>query len=128
MSAPLVYVDTSEVREGALERLKDAICELADFVEASEPQLISYSVYFNEDGSRMTVVHVHPDPASLDFHMDVAGPRFARFADLLTLSSIHIYGDPSQKAVRQLQEKLELLGAGELIVQPLHAGFTRFSR
>lgn len=128
MRAPLVYVDTSEVCEGALQQLKDAIRELADFIEVSEPQLISYNAYFNEDGSRMTVVHVHPNPASLDFHMDVAGPRFARFADLLTLSSIHIYGEPSPKAVRQLQEKLQLLGTGELIVQPLHAGFSRFSR
>jgi hypothetical protein len=85
MSRPLVYVDTSEVREGALEELKTAIGELADFVEKNEPQLISYNVYFNDDGSRMTVMHVHPDSASLDYHMDVAGPRFARFADLLTL-------------------------------------------
>ena len=128
MSQPLVYVDTSQVREGALEQLRDAIRELADFVEANEPRLISYSVYFSEDGSRMTVIHVHPDSASLDYHMDVAGPRFARFADLLTLLSIDIYGEPSAKAVRQLREKLRLLGSGDLTVQPLHAGFSRSSR
>lgn len=126
MSRPLVYVDTSEVREGALEELKTAIGELADFVEKNEPQLISYNVYFNDDGSRMTVMHVHPDSASLDYHMDVAGPRFARFADLLTLSSSYIYGEPSPKAVRQLREKVQLLGSGDLIVHSPHAGFSRF--
>jgi hypothetical protein len=36
MSRLLVYVDTSEVREGALEELKLAIGELADFVEKNE--------------------------------------------------------------------------------------------
>lgn len=128
MSEPLVYVDTSEVREGSLGTLKEAIRELAEFIDENEPQLISYNVYFSEDGTQMTVMHVHPDPASLDFHMDVAGPRFARFADLLKLESIHIYGEPSPKAVRQLQEKLELLGTGELTVEPLHSGFSRFSR
>jgi quinol monooxygenase YgiN len=125
MIEPLVYIDTSEVREGALERLKDAIRELADFVEANEPQLISYSAYFSEDGRRMTVIHLHPDSASLDFHMEVAGPRFAAFSELLTLSSIHIYGQPSAEAERQLRDKLQLLGAGELIVHPPHAGFSR---
>jgi hypothetical protein len=122
---PLVYVDTSEVREGALEQLKDAIGRLADFVEENERQLISYSAFFSEDGRQLTVVHVHADSASLDHHMDVAGPRFARFADLLTLSSIQIYGEPSDKALRQLRDKVRLLGSGDVIVHRPHAGFSR---
>lgn len=126
MSQPLVYVDTSDVREGALEELKSAIGELTDFVERNEPRIVSYAVYFSSDGSQMTVVHVHADPSSLDFHMDVAGPRFGRFADLLTLSSIRIFGEPSAKAVKQLEEKVRLLGTGEVTVNPLHSGFGRF--
>ena len=126
MSQPLVYIDTSDVREGALEELKSAIGHLVGFVESHEPQIVSYAVYFSQDGSQMTVIHVHADSASLDFHMDVAGPRFARFADLLTLSSIRICGEPSAEAVKQLEEKVRLLGTGEVTVHPLHAGFGRF--
>lgn len=126
MSQPLIYVDTSEVREGALEKLKAGIADLADFVESHEPQIVSYSVYFSQDGRQMTVVHVHPDSASLDYHMNVAGPRFARFAELLTLSSIQIFGEPSEKAIEQLEDKVRLLGAGEVTVHPLHTGFGRF--
>ena len=126
MSQPLVYVDCSEVREGALEQLKDAIRALADFIEENEPRLLSYIVYFSEDGRQMTVMHVHADSASLDYHMDVAGPRFVRFAELLTLSSIHIYGEPSDKALGQLRDKVRLLGSGEVIVHRPHAGFDRF--
>ena len=37
---PLVYVDTSEVREGALGQLRDAIRALSGFVEQNEPQLV----------------------------------------------------------------------------------------
>src|SRR5207247_288196 len=74
MTQPLVYVDRSKVREGALAQLKSAIRELADYVEENEPRLISYSVYFSEDDSEMTVVHVHGDAASLDHHMEVLGP------------------------------------------------------
>ena len=127
VSQPLVYVDTSDVRDGALEELKRAIQELAEFIEANVPQLIAYNVYVSDDGSRITVMHVHADAASLDYYMDVAGPRFGRFAGLVTLSSIHIYGEPSEKALRQLHDKARLLGSGDVIVQRLHAGFSRFA-
>lgn len=62
MSEAIVYVDTSEVREGALEDLKMAIKELADFVDANEPQLLAYNIYLSDDGTKMTVMHIHPIP------------------------------------------------------------------
>jgi len=126
MSQPLIYIDTSDVRDGALEELKSAMGDLTDFVESHEPRIVSYSVYFSDDGSQMTVVHVHTDSDSLDHHMDVAGPRFARFADLLELSSIHIFGAPSARAIEQLEHKVRLLGTGEVTVHPPHTGFGRF--
>ena len=127
MSDEIVYVDTSDVREGALEELKAAMKELVSFVEANEPRLIAYNVYFSDDGTRMTVVHVHPDSASLEYHMEVAGPAFRRFVELVTLSSIHIYGEPSGKLLEQSREKARLLGRGDVAVDALHAGFSRFA-
>jgi hypothetical protein len=124
MSA-IVYVDTSDVREGALERLKAGMKELADFVEAKEPRLLAYNVYFSDDGARMTVVH--PDSASVEYHMEVAGPIFRRLVELVTLSSIHIYGEPSEKLLKQSHEKARLLGRDDVTVDALHAGFTRFA-
>ena len=126
MAQPLVYIDTSDVREGALEELKSAIEDLTDFIESHEPEIVSYAVYFSQDRRQMTVIHVHADSASLDFHMDVAGPRFGRFADLVTLSSIRIFGEPSAKAVKQLKDKVRLLGTGDVTVHALHTGFGRF--
>jgi hypothetical protein len=126
MSA-IVYVDISDVREGALEELKAGMKELVDFVEAKEPRLLAYNVYFSDDGARMTVVHVHPNSASLEYHMEVAGPVFRRFVELLTLSSIHIYGEPSEKVLEQSHEKARLLGQGDVVADALHAGFTRFA-
>ena len=129
MSEAIVYVDTSDVREGALEGLKAGIKELVDFVDANEPRLIAYSVYFNDDGTRMTVVNVHPDSASLEYHMEVAGPVFRQFVELVTLSSIRLYGEPSEKLLKQLHEKARVLGRGAVLVEveALHAGFDRFA-
>jgi hypothetical protein len=126
MAGPLVYVDTSDVREDALEAVKAAIEELVAFIEANEPELLAYGVYLNEYEGRMTVVHVHTDSSSLEYHLKVGGPAFKPFVDLITLSSIHVYGEPSENAVEQLRQKARMLGSGTVVVHPPAGGFTRF--
>ena len=59
--------------------------------------------------------------------MEVAGPVFRQFVGLVTLSSIHIYGDPSETALRQSHEKARVLGRDAVVVNPLLAGFTRLA-
>jgi hypothetical protein len=127
MAAALVYVDTSEVREGVREELEAAIDELAAFIEANVPQVLAYNVYLSEDGREMTVVHVHAGPESLDQHLEVGGPVFRKFAGLLTLESIHVYGEPSATALEKMREKARMLGSGEIVVHPPQAGFSRLT-
>jgi hypothetical protein len=110
-----------------LDKLKAGMSALSEFVEANEPRIIAYNVYFSDDGERMTVVHAHPDSASLEYHMEVAGPVFRQLAELVTLSSMHIYGEPSEKALQQCHEKARMLGRSDVVVDALHAGFTRFA-
>lgn len=125
MSEPLVYVDTSDVRDGALGELEGAIEELARFVEVNVPEVLAYNVYLSDDGSEMTVVHVHADATSLDRHLEVGGPVFRKFARLLTLRSIHVYGEPSAKATELLRDKARALGSGEVFIHRRQAGFSR---
>lgn len=125
MAGPLVYVDTSEVRAGALEELRPAIDELAEFVEVNVPEVLAYDVYLSDDGSEMTVVHVHADSSSLEKHLEIGGPAFRRLADLVTLKSIHVYGEPSERAREQLHAKARALGSGQVVVHTPAAGFSR---
>ncbi len=128
MSEPIVYVDKSEIREGKLEELKAAISELVRFVEAHEPQLVSYGFYLDEAGARMTVVAIHPDSASMEFHMKVAGPLFRRFAELIRLSAIEVYGPLDGALLSQLRQKAQMLGSGAVIAHRLQEGFARLAR
>ena len=128
MSNVIVYVDTSQVREGALEQLKMAMKELVEFIEANEPRLIAYDVFLNDDETQVTVLHIHPDSASLEFHMrQAAGPRFQRFVDLVTLSSIDIYGTPGDGVLEKAHEKARRPGGGSVNAHNLHAGFARLA-
>jgi hypothetical protein len=124
MSNFVVYLDTSEIRPGELGKLKVAMAQLASFVEAHEPRIIAYNVYFSGDGSRMSVLHIHEDVASLEFHMTVAGPQFPPVAPLVKLLTIEIFGAVNDAVLEQLKTKAQLLG-GTVIIHDLGSGFAR---
>jgi hypothetical protein len=92
MSTPILVVDSSEIRAGKLGEVKAGVEELVAFVEANEAEPLAYDIYFDEAGTLMTVVQIHPDSASLERHLTVAGPLFRRSADLLTLVKVDVYG------------------------------------
>lgn len=128
MSDPIVYIDRSDIREGKLEEVRAGISELVEFVETHEPQLIAYGFYIDEMGSGMTLVAIHPDSASLEFHLEIGGPAFRKFTDLIELRTIELYGRPSDRVLDLLQHKAEMLGAdGSIVIYEQHAGFMRFA-
>ena len=126
MTAPIVYIDRSRIRPGKLSELRDAIDDLVRYIEEREPQLIHYGFYIDEAGSRMTVIAVHPDTASVELHMEVGGPAFRGFAELIEMEGIEVYGSTSGRMLDQLNEKVAMLGEhGRVVLGDLHAGFAR---
>jgi hypothetical protein len=96
MPSLILVVDSSKIREGKLDEVKAGVEDLVAFVEKNEAEPLSYDIYFNAAGTLMTVVQIHPDSASLERHFTVAGPVFRRFADLLTLVRIDVYGKATE--------------------------------
>jgi len=76
----------------------------------------------------MTVVAVHPDSASLEFHMDVGSAEFRKFADLIDLLKIEVYGRVSEAVLKRLHQKARMLGKGTVAVHEFYAGFGRWER
>ncbi|GAA0241588.1 hypothetical protein ACFFQF_29935 [Haladaptatus pallidirubidus] len=119
----ILYVDQSVVHDGKLDDLKSAMAELVEFVEFNEPDILSYNVYFNNDWDRMTVVHMHADPATLEYHMDIAGPKFPPIGEFIELEAIDVYGDPGEDLAQRLREKASTLGTGHVSIHDFHEGF-----
>jgi hypothetical protein len=126
MSEPLVIIDTSEVLEGRLEELKTAIKELAEFVDTNESRPIAYHFYLDEGCRHMTVIQVHPDSASMEAHTKLGGAAFSRFVGLISLSTMDVYGQPSDELLALLQHKVQMLGGAHIAVHDFQAGFSRF--
>jgi len=125
MYQPIVYIDTSAIRTGKLEQLEVGMKSLAAFVELQVPQIISYGFFLNKDRTKMTVAAVHPDSASLEFHLEVGGPEFRKFANLIELLSIEVYGHVSDAVLERLHQKARMLGGGSVDVHDFFAGFSR---
>lgn len=125
MSQPIVYVDVSAIQDGKLIPLEAAMEHLADFVEANMPRLISYGFYLNQNRTQMTVVAVHPDSASLAYHLDTGAEEFRKFGELISLSRIEVFGQISGEVLERLRQKAQSLGDGTVTVHDFYAGFAR---
>ena len=69
MPGPFIFIATNRLREGRFHAEQQRVPALSGFIEASEPRLIAFNEYVNEERSEVTVVQVHPDAASFEFHL-----------------------------------------------------------
>ena len=83
MTGPFLYIGTNTIKPGMLDTARTRLAELVDFVETNEPRMIAFHCYLDEEGSRLTIVQVHPDPESMEFHMQVNAKHFATAFDYL---------------------------------------------
>lgn len=125
-SGPVICIDRSDVHQDQWDALKAGIRSLVEFVDRRQPQMISYSFYLDEDASEMTVVSVHPDSASLERHMEIGAPEFAKLAPHLSLRQIEVFGTLSARALELLRAKASTLGKGGSVVA--HEQFAGFDR
>jgi hypothetical protein len=128
MSEPFIFIATNRLKEGKLEGERERVPGLVSFIEANEPRLIAFNEYVNDEGTEVGVVQVHPDAASMEFHMEIVQERAARaYAETLdATTSIQVYGMPSAKILEVLKRQA---GSGvPLSVKPHRlGGFTRAS-
>jgi hypothetical protein len=125
MAQPIVYIDRSEIRAGAVADVRAAVARLVAFVERREPQLLAYSLHIDEATSTMWVVAVHPDGDSLELHLRIGGPEFRRVGQFIVLRAIDVYGDIGDGVLELLREKARMLGGATVSVHPPTTGFAR---
>ena len=123
--APFIYVGTTSVKPGRLPDLRNQLAEVIDFVETNEPRMTAFHCYLNDAGDRLTIVHVHPDSASMEFHMQVNATHFATaFDNLDTVISEQYCGTMTDALKAELAKWDE--PAIKVIRMPVHVGgFTR---
>ena len=122
---PFIIDFTYTIKPGKLEEARKRIAELVDFVETNEPRMIAFHCFLDEAGTKVTIVQVHPDSASMEFHMEVNAKHFATAFDFLDQSiSEHRYGQISDSLASEFAKWDE--PGDNKVHMPVHeAGFTR---
>jgi quinol monooxygenase YgiN len=125
MSQPFIFVGTHKIKKGKLEEYKKLLPELVEVVETNEPRLIAFNLYVDEDSNRITGVQVHPDAASMEFHMKVVAEHIREAYDYIEKTeSIDVFGKPTDALLGMLRQAAP--PGTPLRVMPIHeAGFTR---
>ena len=127
MSGPLTHIGTYLIKDGKLEETKKRLQELVDMVETNEPRLIAFTVYLDEQGRQVSIVQVHPDSASMEYHLQVVSHHINGAYDYLERTeSEQIYGAPSD-TLRQKLRKFAQPGIPLRFMPIIEAGFTRTS-
>jgi quinol monooxygenase YgiN len=124
MSDPFIFITTHTVKDGRLEELERLTDEFLEFVQANEPGLVSIGAYLNDGRDRLTLVQVHRDAESMDFHLRVAGEKIDEALDVVENDSVEVYGAP-REITRRLLDQVRTTGVPVTINSHPLAGFNR---
>ena len=126
MSPPFIFIATNRLKAGQLDRERQRVPGLVEFIEASEPRLVAFNEYANDAGDEVTVVQIHPDAASMEAHMGIVRERAQQaYAETLDATvRVQVFGRPTDAILQVLREQT---GNGvEVSVNGEHlGGFTR---
>jgi hypothetical protein len=121
MADPVVFISHSRIREGKLEELREQFRRSIGLIESAKPRTVFFHAFMDEDGGAVEIVHVFPDAAAMDLHMEGAAERAKAAWELMAPRGFRIYGAPSEGTLSQLRSMAEAQGI-DLHVAPAHVG------
>jgi hypothetical protein len=78
MPSPFIFIATNRLKPGAYEAERLRVPGLVELIRAGEPRLLAFDEYINRERTEVTVVQIHPDAASMEFHVGVVRERAAQ--------------------------------------------------
>jgi len=125
MSTPFVYVGTWTIKPGKLEEARKYFAEHADLVETNEPRLIAFHLFLDEAGNKGSVVQVHPDADSMEFHMQLIAEHLSGAFDVVDAIVSEQYFGAMTESLAETLAQWESPGVVTTKMPVHEAGFTR---
>jgi hypothetical protein len=128
MSGPYVYIGTYTIKSGRQDEARERCGKLVELVQEKEPRLISFNIYLDDEATQMSVVQVHPDAESMEWHLEVVAEHIATSFESFLGSTVyeHTFGRPTESLTRTLLQWADP-GASATSMPDHVAGFTRSS-
>jgi hypothetical protein len=124
VSEPIVFVSNQRIKEGQLEGYTEHYRQVVALIEASKPGTVAHLAYVSEDGRTASIVHVFPDAESMERHMQGVGDLARRAYDFMQITSIEIYGQPSDATLETMKRVASTGAAFSIKPRPI-GGYIR---
>jgi len=122
MAGPILFIATSQIHDGALEKFKVAVRKTIEFLDANGPQLMG-EVCIEENEMTAYTIQLHRDSESILAHWQLADPYQRDVMQYMTTTRVDIYGQPNEAVMEGMQR---LASQGAIIsMTPQFAGFIR---
>lgn len=103
MDGPIVFISHQRVKPGRFDEFASFFAEGSKSIEADKPGTVVFLAFSDADRAETRIVHVFPDSAAMDRHMQGADERSARAYEFLEPMEIDVYGVPSAGVVSEIQ-------------------------
>ena len=120
MANPIIFISNQRIKEGKLEDFKKYYLQVAAMTEATKPGTAAHLAYLNEEGTKVSIVHIFPDAASMELHMKGVDELAKKAYQFVEIESFEIYGKPSDTVLAGM---LQIAGSGvTLNIKPQSVG------
>jgi hypothetical protein len=117
MSGPFVVVVKSRVKPGMTEAYNAWLERFCGLVDEREPRILGFHTYSDETGKLSTVVQVHPDAESMEFHFQAMGDQLKEMHQYLDgVESIELLGTPSDRVLKGMSQYQNVLDMAPVYV------------
>lgn len=103
MAGPIVFISHQRVKAGRFDEFAAFFAEGSKAIEADKPGTVVFLAYADPDRGETRIVHVFPDAAAMDRHMQGADERSARAYQFLEPLEIDVYGAPSAGVISEIE-------------------------
>ena len=97
MNGPIVFISHFRIRADQLDAFRSFFREGAIALQAAKPRTVVFLAYFDETGTRASIVHVFPDADAMDLHFEGAQERSQAAYQFLEPDGWDIYGAPARR-------------------------------
>ena len=126
MSGPIVFISHQRVKPGRFEEFAAFLAEGSKAIEAGKPGTMVFLAFTDRERGETRIVHVFPDAAAMDRHIEGAAERSAKAYEFLEPLEIDVYGLASPGAVSEI-EALAGHGVTVRLMPELVGGYLRAS-
>jgi hypothetical protein len=124
VSEPIVFISHSRIREGKRDDFRQYYREGIKLIEADKPGTLVQLAYVNEDGTRVTIVHLFPNADAMDLHMQGVADRAKGAYEFIESERFEIHGTPSP-GVMEMMKKIAESGVVLSVSPQSLGGFVR---